>query len=99
MTAPEKHCEQIDVIKRAVKLPRLCKYLKTAQHNYNHSASALLLRCFIFCMAEASAKRVTGGELQGTMGRVSFPPSFAHTFVSKERRLGMRQIIIRDRDC
>ena len=40
MTAPEKHCEQIDVIKRAVKLPRLCKYLKTAQHNYNNSASS-----------------------------------------------------------
>ena len=40
MTASEKHCEQIDVIKRAVKLPRLCKYLKTAQHNYNNSASS-----------------------------------------------------------
>ena len=40
MTAPEKHCEQIDIIKRAVKLPRLCKYLRTAQHNYNNSASS-----------------------------------------------------------
>ena len=90
MTAPEKHCEQTDVIKRAVKLPRLCKYLKTAQHNYNNSASS---------SGASKAKRVTGGELQGTMGRVSFPPSFAHTFVSKERRLGTRQIIIRDRDC
>ena len=40
MTAPEKHCEQIDIIKRAVKLLRLCKYLRTAQHNYNNSASS-----------------------------------------------------------
>jgi len=32
---------------------------------------------------------VTGDEPQGTMGRVSFPPSFART--SKERRLGTRQ--------
>ena len=36
MTTPEKHCEQIDVIKRAVKLLRLCKYPKTTQHNYNN---------------------------------------------------------------
>ena len=28
MTAPEKHCEQIDVIKRAVKLPRLWNTLR-----------------------------------------------------------------------
>ena len=47
--------------------------------------------------------RVTGDEPQGTMGRVqtagevkakpvvSFPPSFARTFSSKERRLGTRQ--------
>ena len=39
-------------------------------------------------MAEASAKRVTGDEPQGTMGRV--PPSFARTF--SERRLGTRQL-------
>ena len=36
--------------------------------------------------------RVTGDEPQGTMGRVSFPPSFARTFSSKERRLGTRQV-------
>ena len=53
--------------------------------------------------AEASPKQVTGDEPQGNMGRgtdgrrsavspvVSFPPSFAHTFLSKERRLGTRQ--------
>ena len=40
---------------------------------------------------------MTGDEPQGTMGRVqtagvvSFPPSFARTFSSKERRLGTRQ--------
>jgi len=61
------------------------------------AAISLLLRRFVFCMAEASAKRVTGDEPQGTMGRVqtlarfSFPPSFARTFSSKERRLGTRQ--------
>ena len=61
--------------------------------------SSLLLRRFVFRMAEASAQRVTGDEPQGTMGRVqtavspvvSFPPSFARTFSSKERRLGTRQ--------
>ena len=31
---------------------------------------SLLLRRFVFRMAEASAKRVTGDEPQGTMGRV-----------------------------
>ena len=36
--------------------------------------------------------RVTGDEPQGTMGRVSFPPSFARTFSSRERRLGTRQL-------
>ena len=42
---------------------------------------------------------MTGDEPQGTMGRVqtpvvSFPPSFARTFSSKERRLGTRQLLI-----
>ena len=31
--------------------------------------ASLLLRRFVFRMAEASAKRVTGDEPQGTMGR------------------------------
>ena len=31
---------------------------------------SLLLKRFVFRMAEASAKRVTGDEPQGTMGRV-----------------------------
>ena len=65
--------------------------------------TSLLLRRFVFRMAEASAKRVTGDEPQGTMGRVqtageadvspvvSFPPSIARVFSSKERRLGTRQ--------
>ena len=52
-----------------------------------------------FSHGEASAKRVTGDEPQGTMGRVqspvvSFPPSFARTFSSKERRLGTRQVLL-----
>ena len=34
------------------------------------SRGSLLLRRFVFRMAEASAKRVTGDEPQGTMGRV-----------------------------
>ena len=33
--------------------------------------ASLLLRRFVFPMAEASVKRVTGNEPQGTMGRVS----------------------------
>ena len=46
---------------------------------------SLLLRRFVFRMAEASAKRVTGDEPQGTMGRVqTLSPS--RTFSSKERR-------------
>ena len=36
--------------------------------------------------------RVTGDEPQRTMGRVSFPPSFARKFSSRERRLGTRQL-------
>ena len=52
------------------------------------STISLLLRRFVFRMAEASAKRVTGDELQGTMGRVQ-TASFARTF--SERRLGTRQ--------
>ena len=69
--------------------------------------NSLLLRRFVFRMAEASAKRVTGYEPQGTMGRVqtagevspvvSFPPSSARTFLSKERRLGTRQYLQKDR--
>ena len=42
---------------------------------------------------------MTGDEPQGTMGKVqtvgkvvSFPPSFARTFSSRERRLGTRQV-------
>ena len=54
-------------------------------------SASLLLRRFVLRIAEASAKRVTGDEPQGTMGRVQFPPSFARTFSSKERRLGTRQ--------
>ena len=47
---------------------------------------------------------MTGDEPQGTMGRVqtssvvSFPPSFARTFSSKERRLGTRQDLIGERE-
>ena len=53
---------------------------------------SLLPRRFVFRMAEASAKQVTGDESQGTMGRVQTAlRSFARTFSSKERRLGTRQ--------
>ena len=56
--------------------------------NITWSEISLLLRRFVFRIAEASAKRVTGDEPQGTMGRVqtageaplpvvSFPASFA----------------------
>ena len=36
----------------------------------SYHGHSLLLRRFGFCTAEASAKRVTGDEPQGTMGRV-----------------------------
>ena len=60
---------------------------------YEHS---LLLRRFVFRMAEASAKQVTGEEPQGTMGRVQTAgearlarcllPAFlcAHNFIKRE---------------
>ena len=59
-------------------------YVKISIKTSNHNPS-LLLRRFVLRMADASAKRVTGDEPQGTMGRVqtpvvSFPPSFARTF-------------------
>ena len=63
---------------------------------------SLLLRCFVFLIVEASAKRerLVMNRKQGTMGRVqtvvspvvSFPPSFARTFSSRERRLGTKQL-------
>ena len=55
--------------------------------------TSLLLRRFVFCMAEASVKRVTGDEPQGTMGRVPAAglarcllPAFlcAHIFIKRE---------------
>ena len=58
---------------------------------------SLLLRRFVFRMAEASAKRVTRlvmnrkGPWEGYRRVVFFPPSFARTFSWKERRLGTRQ--------
>ena len=54
---------------------------------------SLLLRRFVFRIAEASAKRVTGDEPQGTMGRVQTAgearcllPAFlcAHIFIERE---------------
>ena len=64
--------------------------------NPEHHPSSLLLRCFVFRMAEASAKRVTGDTPQGTMGRVQTAgeaparscvlPAFlcAHIFIKRE---------------
>ena len=46
---------------------------------------SLLLRRFVFRMAEASAKRVTGDEPQGTPSHLPLRVRF------KERRLGTRQ--------
>ena len=52
----------------------------------NHTLCSLLLRRFVFHMAEESAKRVTGdhNKPQGTMGRVH--PAFlcAHIFIKRE---------------
>ena len=55
--------------------------------------TSLLLRRFVFCMAEASVKRVTDDEPQGTMERVQTAglarcllPAFlcAHIFIKRE---------------
>ena len=53
--------------------------------------NSLLLRRFVFRMAEASAKRVTGDEPQGTMGRVQTASRLPLRARLKERRLGARQ--------
>ena len=55
-------------------------------------STSLLLRRFVFRMAEASTKRMTGDEPQGTMGRVQTAgarcllPAFlcAHIFIKRE---------------
>ena len=48
--------------------------------------NSLLLRRFVFRMAEASAKRVTGDEPQGAMGARFLLPAFlcAHIFIKRE---------------
>ena len=53
---------------------------------------SLLLRRFVFRMAEARDHgKGTDGRRSAVSSIVSFPPSFARTFSSKERRLGTRQ--------
>ena len=53
--------------------------------------TSLLLRRFVFRMAEASAKRMTGDEPQGTMGRVQTAgarcllPAFLCTYIFIKR--------------
>ena len=64
---------------------------KRAGNNLQYGPS-LLLRRFVFRMAEASAKRVTGDTPQGTMGRVqTLSPSRLPLRAHRERRLGTRQ--------
>ena len=72
-----------------------CGGVRKGRKDCNYS---LLLRRFVFCMAEASAKRVTGDHYkpQGTMGRVQTAgearlarcllPAFlcAHIFIKRE---------------
>ena len=72
------------------------------QHLCAPCKNRLFLRRFVFCMAEASAKRVTGDEPQGAMGRVQTPGEATSRPLSpsrlplrarfKERRLGTRQM-------
>ena len=72
------------------------------QHLCAPCKSRLFLRRFGFCMAEASAKRVTGDEPQGAMGRVQTPGEATSRPLSpsrlplrarfKERRLGTKQM-------
>ena len=72
------------------------------QHLCAPCKNRLFLRRFVFCMAEASAKRVTGDEPQGAMGRVQTPGEATSRPLSpsrlplrarfKERRLGTKQM-------
>ena len=48
---------------------QICRKVTNIGSTIGHRIS-LLLRRFVFRMAEASAKRVTGDTPQGTMGRV-----------------------------
>ena len=74
------------------------------QHLCAPCKNRLFLRRFVFCMAEASAKRVTGDEPQGAMGRVQTPGEATSRPLSpfrlplrarfKERRLGTRQVLL-----
>ena len=65
----------IDVLAMTFTLKRIITSLKTKKQIITlivHPLFSLLLRRFVFRMAErASAKRVTGDEPQGTMGRLS----------------------------
>ena len=63
-------------------------FLSPSSETRRHEMTSLLLRRFVFRMAEASAKRVTGDTPQGTMGRVqtageapSRPLSPSHQYV------------------
>ena len=72
------------------------------QHLCAPCKNRLFLRRFVFCMAGASAKRVTGDERQGAMGRIQTPGEATSRPLSpsrlrlrarfKERRLGTRQM-------
>ena len=63
-----------------------------------HRCISLLLRCFVFRKVEASDWWWTARDHgKGTVSAVvSFPPSFARTFSSRERRLGTRQSLYKD---
>ena len=75
---------------------------KSYQFRCFTSSDSLLLRRFVFRKVEASAKREwlvmnRKGPWEGYRRQakpvVSFPPSFAPTFSSRERRLGTRQLL------
>ena len=64
--------------------PAPAKYDQESEQDSNiFTKSSLLLRRFVFHMAEASAKGVTGYEPQGTMGRVRLLPAFLCAHVLK----------------
>ena len=85
-------------------IQRRTLYLINSRYKTIRYYCSLLLRRFVFRMEEASAKRVTGDEPQGTMGRVQTAGEAPSRPLSpsrlplrarfKERRLGTRQVLL-----
>ena len=98
---PYKKNQMIIFHLRNYNLHRLLRYIEIATVClHKHLETSLLLRRFVFHMAEESAKRVTGdhNKPQGTMGRVQTageaPARSCVVFLAKSRFLGTAQFLV-----